>query len=44
LKEFEYPLIAYYWTGLLILDHSYPVGNLKISKTAERKDLGSLKS
>ncbi len=27
-KLSSYPQITYYWTGLLILDHSYLVGNL----------------
>jgi hypothetical protein len=40
----SYPSITYYWTGLLILDHSYPVGNLKNSKFAEIKALEPLKS
>ncbi len=31
------PPITYYWTGLLILDHSYLVGNLPNSKIAETK-------
>ncbi len=33
------PSITYYWTGLLILDHSYLVGNLTNSKIAETKAL-----
>jgi hypothetical protein len=36
------PQITYYWTGLLILDHSYPVGNLKNSKIAETKAIQNL--
>ncbi len=32
-----YPPIAYYWTGVLILDRSYLVWNLTNSKIAERK-------
>jgi hypothetical protein len=40
----EYPPITYYWTGLLILDHSYIVGNLTNSKVAETKALEPLKS
>ncbi len=40
----QYPLITYYWTSLLILDHSYLVGNLTISKIAETKALEPLKS
>jgi hypothetical protein len=39
-----YPPITYYWTGLLILDHSYLVGNLTSSKIAQRKVLELLKS
>jgi hypothetical protein len=38
------PPITYYWTRLLILDHSYLVGNLTNSKTAETKALELLKS
>jgi hypothetical protein len=38
-----YPPITYYWTGILILDHSYLVENLKISKIAESKALEPLK-
>jgi hypothetical protein len=30
------PPITYFWTGLLILDHSYLVGNLTNSKIAEK--------
>ncbi len=37
------PPITYYWTGLLILDHSYLVGNLTNSKVAETKALELLK-
>jgi hypothetical protein len=40
----EYPTITYYWTGLLILDHSDIVGNLKNSKIAETKSLEPIKS
>jgi hypothetical protein len=40
----NYPPIIYYWTGLLILDHSYLVGNLTNSKIAETKALEPLKS
>ncbi len=36
---YTYPLLTYYWTGLLILDHSYLVGNLTNSKIAETKAL-----
>ncbi len=39
-----YPPIAHYWTGLLILDHSYLVENLTNSKIAETKALEALKS
>ncbi len=39
----SYP-ITYYWTGLLIMDHSYLVGNLTNSKIAETKALEPLKS
>jgi tagatose-1,6-bisphosphate aldolase non-catalytic subunit AgaZ/GatZ len=39
-----YPRITYYWTGFLILDHSYLVGNLTNSKIAETKVLEPLKS
>ncbi len=42
--DYNYPPITYYWTGLLILDHSYLVGNLTISKIAETKALEPLKS
>ncbi len=38
------PPIAYYWTGLLILDHSCLVGNLTNSKIAETKALEPPKS
>jgi hypothetical protein len=38
------PPIPYYWTGFLILEHSYLVGNLTISKIAEIKVLEPLKS
>jgi hypothetical protein len=38
------PPITYYWTGLLILDHSYLVENLTNSKIAETKALKPLKS
>ncbi len=38
------PPITYYWTGLLILDHSHLVGNLTNSKIAETKALEPLKS
>jgi hypothetical protein len=38
------PEITYYWTGLLILDHLYLVGNLTNSKIAETKALEPLKS
>jgi hypothetical protein len=40
----RYPPITYSWTGLLILDHSYLVGNLTNSKIAETKALEPLKS
>jgi hypothetical protein len=40
----HYPSISYYWTILLILDHSYLVGNLTNSKIAETKVLEPLKS
>ncbi len=39
-----YPPITYYWTGLLILDHSYLVENLTNSKIAETKDVEPPKS
>ncbi len=39
-----YPPITYYWTGLLILDHSYPIGDLTNSKIAETKALQPPKS
>jgi hypothetical protein len=39
-----YSQITYYWTGLLISDPSYLVGNLTNSKIAERKALEPLKS
>jgi hypothetical protein len=39
-----YSPITYYWTGLLILDHSYLVGNLTNSKIAGTKPLEPLKS
>ncbi len=38
------PPITYYWTGLLILDNSYLVGNLTNSKISETKALEPLKS
>jgi hypothetical protein len=34
-----YPSITYYWTGLLMLDHSHLDGNLTNSKIAEPKPL-----
>jgi hypothetical protein len=40
----RYTPITYYWTGLLIFDHSYFLGNLTNSKIAERKALEPLKS
>ncbi len=40
----DYPPITYYWTGLLISDHSDIVGNLTNSKIAETKSLEPLKS
>ncbi len=43
-KREKYPPITYYWTGLLILDHSYLVVNLTNSKIAETKALEPLKS
>ncbi len=43
-KLSSYPLITYYWTGLLTLDHSYLVGNLTNSEIAETKVLEPLKS
>jgi hypothetical protein len=33
-RVIHYPAITYYWTCLLILDHSYLVGNLTYSKIA----------
>ncbi len=39
-----YHSITYYWTVPLILDHSYLVGNLINSETAETKALEPLKS
>ncbi len=39
-----YPTITYYWTGLLMLDPSYLVGNLTNSKIAETKALEPPKS
>jgi hypothetical protein len=39
-----YDPITLYWTGLLILDHSYLVGNLTNSKIAETNALEPLKS
>jgi hypothetical protein len=39
----RYLPITYYWTGLLILDHSFLVGKLT-SKIAETKALEPLKS
>ncbi len=38
------PPITYYWTSLLILDHSYLVGILTNSKIDETKALEPLKS
>ncbi len=35
--DVQYPPITYYCTGLLMLDHSYLVGNLTNSKIAETK-------
>ncbi len=40
----QYSPITYYWTGLLILDHLYHVGNLTNSKIAETKALEPLES
>ncbi len=40
----HYPSITYYWTGLLILDHSYLAGNLTNSKIAETEAIEPLKS
>ncbi len=37
IAEKLYPSTTYYWTSLLILDHSYLVGNLTNSKIAETK-------
>jgi hypothetical protein len=37
------PPITHYWTDILILDHSYLVGNLTSSKIAETKALEPLK-
>jgi hypothetical protein len=34
-KHFKLPPITYYWTVPLILDHSYRVGKLTISKIAD---------
>ncbi len=42
--ESKIPPITYYWTGLLILDHSYLLGNLTNSKIAEIKALEPLNS
>ncbi len=39
----KYPPITCYWTGLLIFDRSYLVGNLTNSKMAETKALEPLK-
>jgi hypothetical protein len=36
-KPLLVPPITYYWTGLLILNHSHLVGNLTNSKIAETK-------
>ncbi len=44
-KSEQYPPITYFWTVLLISDHSYLVENLTYSKVAETKALDpSLKS
>jgi hypothetical protein len=37
-------MITYYWTGLVILDYSYLVGNFTNSKIAETKALEPPKS
>jgi hypothetical protein len=42
-ETYRYSPITYYWTGLLMLDHSYLVGNLTNSKVAETKVLEPLK-
>jgi hypothetical protein len=42
--QWVYPPITYYWSGLLILDRSYIVGNLTNSEIAETKALEPLKS
>ncbi len=39
----RYPPITYYWTGLLMLDNSYLVGNLTNSKITETKASEPLK-
>jgi hypothetical protein len=39
-----YPLITYYWTGLLILDQSYLLRNLTNSKMNETKALEPLEA
>jgi hypothetical protein len=44
LRTIHNSLITYYWTGLLILEHSYLVGNLTNSKIADTKALEPLKS
>jgi hypothetical protein len=41
---FYVPPITYYWTGFLILDHSYLFGNLTNSKVGGTKVLEPLKS
>jgi hypothetical protein len=43
-KPLVLPPITYHWTGLLILNHSYLMGNLTNSKIAETKALEPLKS
>jgi hypothetical protein len=40
---FGYTPITYYWTNLLILDHSYLVGNLTSSQIAETNTSEPLK-
>jgi hypothetical protein len=39
-NRYIYPLITYYWTVPLIVDHSYLVGKLTSSKIADAKVSG----
>jgi hypothetical protein len=44
INKYNHPPITHHWTGLLILDHSYLVGNVTNSKISETTALEPLKS